>query len=44
MAVGEIRSLLLLLWLHGGVGERLLGRVRIYDNNMTLFEVVDESM
>ena len=41
MAVGEVWGLLLL---HGGVGEGLLGCIRIDDDNMALFEVVDEGV
>ena len=36
--------LLLLLLRQGGVGERLLGCVRIHDNDMALLEVVHESV
>lgn len=41
MTVGEVRGLLLLL---GGVGEGLLWRIWIDDDDMTLLEMVDEGV
>lgn len=44
MSIGEVRRLLLLLWLECGVEEGLLWCLRIHDNDMACLEVVDESV